>query len=63
MSSESAIRRLIKFDGSCCMSCHDDEEYGIDMREVELGKGRISYLCCTVLEALKEYQKSKTINE
>lgn len=57
MNSEKAIRRLIKFEGNCCMSCHDEEELGVsDMIEIELGKDRIVYVCCAVNNAYKDYQ-------
>ena len=58
MSSEASIRRLIKYKGPCCMSCHDEEEEGFsDMHEVELSKGRIVYLCCNIKNAFDVYVK------
>jgi hypothetical protein len=51
--SENAVRRLIKFDGPCCISCHDDaEEYegtGLyQLMELEFSKDRWSEVCCSV---------------
>lgn len=40
----------------CCGSCHEDEEYGYDLSEVEIeiapGEIRRAFVCCKVSEWL-----------
>lgn len=61
---EDAIRRLIKFKGACCMSCHEDDElYGDYLIELDLGKNRYSPVCCTVSIAYDEWCERKEIKK
>jgi hypothetical protein len=38
----------------CCWSCHEDEERGYPLSEVELPNGQTAEVCCHVSTALKE---------
>ena len=60
----SDLHRILKF--SCCVSCHDDQEYGYDLMEYETEK-HIVYHCCGVsreqLEKLPDEEFEKmTLN-
>jgi hypothetical protein len=35
-------------DDHCCMTCHEDEEYGYDMLWVDLPDKTDAYVCCVV---------------
>lgn len=54
--SEEAVKRLINFKGSCCTSCHDDQdEYGYELPEIDFNKDRYSTVCCAVLIAWEKW--------
>ena len=41
--------------GSCCLSCHDDEDYGwCELEEYTLTTGEIVRVCCDSARELKE---------
>lgn len=49
---ESRIRRLIKYDGPCCSSCHADmDERGYNGIHIDFGKEREAEVCCAVANA------------
>jgi hypothetical protein len=50
---EQVLVRLMRWRGGCCDSCHDDadayaHEGMYQLREIELGKGRYTEVCCRV---------------
>jgi hypothetical protein len=56
--SEDKVRRLIKYDGSCCLSCHEDcDEYGYSMIGIRFSKEREAEVCCAVSNAFHEWDK------
>jgi len=57
--SEEAIVRLIKFEGSHCTSCHEDEAAGYWMCWINLGKGREAEVCCDVKRAYDEWCRAR----
>ena len=60
--TEEKIRRLLRRNNipfDCCISCHEDSDDGYDMIEEELGKNRITEVCCGVSRALDKLQKEK----
>jgi len=65
---EEAIRRLVKRNGHCCDSCHDDaEQYEAEnmyqLRELELGKDRWAEVCCSVGIAYDDWIKRRRAKE
>jgi len=57
---ENAVRRLIKFDGSCCLSCHEDmDDYDYPMLFVDFGKDREAEVCCAVHKAYEGWLNGK----
>lgn len=58
--AENAIRRLIKYDGPCCLSCHrEQDELGYHMSYRELGKERATEICCNVVTAFDKWRRIK----
>ena len=53
--NEAAVIRLIKHKNGCCVSCHEDEEDGYELSDLDLGKGRYSFVCCIIKIAFKEW--------
>ena len=55
---ENTVRRLIGYDGSCCISCHEDaDEWGYALCWLDLGDGREAEVCCAVANYYKEWLK------
>lgn len=67
---ERVIRRLIKFKGNCCDSCHDDMDNGFfatelyheDLGYTKKGEERYSEVCCTVKRAFDKWLKESRRN-
>lgn len=58
--SERAIRRLCRYTGACCASCHDDSDAGYaDMAFLDLGKGREAEVCCAVNLAFDGFRSAR----
>ncbi len=58
MVTEEAVRRLVKTDIDCCMSCHEDYDYyGYSLILLDLGKNREAEVCCHVSEAFRNWKK------
>lgn len=51
--TEKSVKRLIKFKGDCCSSCHSNNETS-DMMFIDFGKDREAEVCCLVKQ---EYNK------
>jgi len=61
---EETIRRLIKFKGNCCLSCHEDSNnYDIPMCWIDFGKGREGEVCCSVANAFDNWTTKKLLKE
>jgi hypothetical protein len=59
--NEVKIRRLIKFNGSCCQSCHEDmDDYGYYGCSIDFGKDRETECCCAISVAYDEWLKAKS---
>jgi hypothetical protein len=43
----------------CCWSCHEDEDLGYPLSEVELPNGTTADVCCRVLVALAELEPAQ----
>ena len=41
-------------DVSCCLSCHEDEEFGYEMCEYDMPGGFTAYTCCAVMRASED---------
>jgi hypothetical protein len=41
----------------CCWSCHEDEDLGDPLSEVDLPNGQTAEVCCQVLIALEKLEK------
>jgi len=59
--SEQAIRRLIKYKGPCCMSCHDDaDEFDYEMCNIYSEDfQRRAEVCCAVKVAFDKWQQER----
>lgn len=53
------IRLCKKFFESCCTSCHEDQDIGYNMLNLDLGKNRSAEVCCGVMTAIEQYRKHK----
>uniref|UniRef100_A0A6M3J4N8 Uncharacterized protein n=1 Tax=viral metagenome TaxID=1070528 RepID=A0A6M3J4N8_9ZZZZ len=58
--TEAAIRRLIKYNGPCCDSCHDDiDDYAYSGCCINFGKNRVAEVCCALANAYDKWLTSR----
>lgn len=62
--SEEKVRRMIKFYGSCCLSCHEDDDEGYsDLIEIDFPRERVARVCCAVSVAYDKWKLKQRLDE